>query len=106
MSADVAIIQLEEALGRALDKEVHVTISVGVDTTRETPLEIRQRFHQELLFQAHQGLINDTHVQWLMAEMDAEFEPDSLSYSPELLSLKGNTIELVDKSNFKTLPES
>ena len=106
LSADVAIIQLEEALGRALDKEVHVTISVGVDTTRETPLEIRQRFHQELLFQAHQGLINDTHVQWLMAEMDAEFEPDSLSYSPELLSLKGNTIELVDKSNFKTLPES
>lgn len=106
LSADVAIVQLEEALGRALDKEVHVTISVGVDATRETPLEIRQRFHQELLSQAHQGLMNDTHIQWLMAEMDAVFEPDSLSYSPELLSLKGNTIELVDKSNFKTLPES
>ena len=106
LSADVAIVQLEEALSRALDKEVHVTVSVGVDTTRETPLEIRQRFHQELLSQAHNGLMNDSHIQWLIAEMDAEFETDSLSYSPELLSLKGNTIELVDKSNFKTLPES
>ena len=106
LSADVAIVQLEEALSRALDKEVHVTVSVGVDATRETPLEIRQRFHKELLSQAHNGLMNDSHVQWLIAEMDAEFETDSLSYSPELLSLKGNTIELVDKSNFKTLSES
>jgi DNA polymerase-3 subunit gamma/tau len=106
LSADLAVVQLEEALGRALEKEVHVSISVGVDAARETPLEIRQRFHQELLSQAHDGLMNDAHIQWLMAEMDAEFEADSLSYSPELLSLKGNTIELVDKSNFKTLPES
>ncbi|MBW8186663.1 DNA polymerase III subunit gamma/tau [Shewanella nanhaiensis] len=106
LAADIAITQLEEALGRALDKEVNVTVSVGSDTSRETPLEIRQRFHRELLSQAHQGLMSDTHIQWLMAEMDAEFETDSLSYSPELLSLKGNTIELIDKSNFKSLPES
>ncbi|WP_064791703.1 DNA polymerase III subunit gamma/tau [Shewanella woodyi] len=106
LAADIAIIQLEEALGRALDKEVNIAVSVGSDTTRETPLEIRQRFHRELLSQAHQGLMSDTHIQWLMAEMDAEFETDSLSYSPELLSLKGNTIELIDKSNFKSLPES
>ncbi|ACA86077.1 DNA polymerase III subunit gamma/tau [Shewanella woodyi] len=106
LAADIAITQLEEALGRALDKEVNIAVSVGSDTTRETPLEIRQRFHRELLSQAHQGLMSDTHIQWLMAEMDAEFETDSLSYSPELLSLKGNTIELIDKSNFKSLPES
>jgi len=106
LAADVAIVQLEEALSRALGNETKVTIEVGVDDVRETPLEIRQRFHRELLAQAQQGLMSDSNIQWLMSQMDAEFENDSLSYNPELLSLKGNIIELIDKSNFKTLTES
>lgn len=106
LAADIAIVQLEEALSRALENETKVTIEVGVDDVRETPLEIRQRFHRELLAEAQQGLMSDSNIQWLMSQMDAEFENDSLSYNPELLSLKGNTIELIDKSNFKTLTES
>lgn len=106
LAADIAVIQLTDALVRALDKDVHVSVSVGVDAMRETPLEIRQRFHKELLSQAHHELMSDTHVQWLVAEMGAELETDSVSYSPERLSLKGNSIELIDKSNFTTLSES
>ncbi len=106
LAADIAIVQLEEALSRALGNETKVAIEVGVDDVRETPLEIRQRFHRELLVQAQQGLMSDSNIQWLMSQMDAEFENDSLSYNPELLSLKGNIIELIDKSNFKTLTES
>ncbi|RTR39435.1 DNA polymerase III subunit gamma/tau [Shewanella canadensis] len=106
LAADIAIVQLEEALSRALGNETKVAIEVGVDDVHETPLEIRQRFHRELLAQAQQGLMSDSNIQWLMSQMDAEFENDSLSYNPELLSLKGNTIELIDKSNFKTLTES
>ncbi|NRB24327.1 DNA polymerase III subunit gamma/tau [Shewanella sp.] len=106
LAAEIAIVQLEEALGKALGGESKVSIAVGVDGDRETPLEVRQRFHREIQAQAHQGLITDTNVQWLMSQMGAELENDSLSYAPELLSLKGNTIELIDKSNFKALPQS
>ncbi|MCL1061710.1 DNA polymerase III subunit gamma/tau [Shewanella benthica] len=106
LAAEIAIVQLEEALGKALGAESKVSISVGVDGDRETPLEVRQRFHREIQAQAHQGLLTDTNVQWLMSQMGAELENDSLSYAPELLSLKGNTIELIDKSNFKALPQS
>ncbi|BAJ02754.1 DNA polymerase III subunit gamma/tau [Shewanella violacea] len=106
LSADIAIVQLEEALAKALGAETKINIAVGVDGNRETPLEVRQRFHREIQAQAHQGLLTDSNVQWLMSQMGAEFEDDSLSYSPELLSLKGNTIELIDKSNFKALAQS
>lgn len=105
LAADIAVVQLKEALDKALDKDVNVKFSVGVDGMRETPLEIRQRFHKELLSRAHHELMTDTHVQRLMAEMGAKLENDSLSYSPELLSSKGNSIELIDKSNFTTLSE-
>lgn len=106
LAADIAIVQLEEALAKALGGESKVNISVGVDGERETPLEVRQRFHREIQAQAHQGLLTDSNIQWLMSQMGAELEDDSLSYAPELLSLKGNTIELIDKSNFKALPQS
>ena len=103
LAAEVAIVQLEEALSRALESDNKVNITVGVDKQRETPLEIRQRFHREIQAQAHQGLISDSNIQWLMNQMGAELAADSLSYAPELLSLKGNTIELIDKTNFKSL---
>lgn len=107
LAAEIAIVQLEEALSRALETdECKVNITVGLDEQRETPLEIRQRFHREIQSQAHHSLVTDINIQWLVSQMDAELEPDSLSYSPELLSLKGNSIELIDKSNFKALPQS
>ncbi|WP_083699836.1 DNA polymerase III subunit gamma/tau [Shewanella sp. UCD-KL12] len=107
LAAEIAIVQLEEALSRALETdECKVNITVGLDEQRETPLEIRQRFHREIQSQAHHCLVTDINIQWLVSQMDAELEPDSLSYSPELLSLKGNSIELIDKSNFKALPQS
>ena len=100
------VAQLEEALGKALGAPCQVVFSVGVEQGRETPLEIRQRFHKELLVQAHQGLINDDNIRWLTQTMNVEMDPDSLSYSPELLGKRGHVIELIDKSNFIEQVES
>ncbi|ACJ28488.1 DNA-directed DNA polymerase [Shewanella piezotolerans WP3] len=106
LGADVAIKQLEEAMSKALGEPSEVRISVGVDSSRETPLEVRRRFHKEILAQAHHGMITDDNVRWLSENMGAQLTPDSLSYAPELLVNKGKSIELVDMSNFKRLPES
>ncbi|MCL1094982.1 DNA polymerase III subunit gamma/tau [Shewanella kaireitica] len=106
LGADVAIKQLEEAMSKALGQPSEVRISVGVDSSRETPLEVRRRFHKEILAQAHHGMITDDNVRWLSEHMGAHLTPDSLSYAPELLVNKGKSIELVDMSNFKRLPES
>ncbi|QYK02901.1 DNA polymerase III subunit gamma/tau [Shewanella psychrotolerans] len=100
------VAQLEEALGKALGAPCQVVFSVGVEQGRETPLEVRQRFHKELLVQAHQGLINDDNIRWLTQTMNVEMDPDSLSYSPELLGKRGHVIELIDKSNFIEQVES
>ncbi|MXR67615.1 DNA polymerase III subunit gamma/tau [Shewanella sp. JBTF-M18] len=106
LAAPGAISQLEDALSNALGGSCQVEFSVGVEPERETPLEIRQRFHRELLEQSHQGLLQDENVQWLTQMMQAEMEPDSLSYLPELLGKRGQTIALIDKSNFVTAEES
>ncbi|QYJ80943.1 DNA polymerase III subunit gamma/tau [Shewanella aegiceratis] len=106
LAAPGAITQLEDALSKALGGSCQVAFSVGVEPERETPLEIRQRFHRELLEQAHQGLLQDENIQWLTQMMQAEMEPDSLSYLPELLGKRGQTIALIDKSNFVATEES
>lgn len=106
LAAPGAISQLEDALSKALGGSCQVAFSVGVEPERETPLEIRQRFHRELLEQAHQGLLQDENIQWLTQVMQAEMEPDSLSYLPELLGKRGQTIALIDKSNFVATEES
>ncbi|MCG9757359.1 DNA polymerase III subunit gamma/tau [Shewanella insulae] len=106
LAAPGAISQLEDALSNALGGSCQVEFSVGVEPERETPLEIRQRFHRELLEQSHQGLLQDENIQWLTQMMQAEMEPDSLSYLPELLGKRGQTIALIDKSNFVTAEES
>ncbi|QYJ92306.1 DNA polymerase III subunit gamma/tau [Shewanella spartinae] len=106
LAAPGAITQLEDALSKALGGSCQVAFSVGVEPERETPLEIRQRFHRELLEQAHQGLLQDENIQWLTQVMQAEMEPDSLSYLPELLGKRGQTIALIDKSNFVATEES
>ncbi|QDF75075.1 MULTISPECIES: DNA polymerase III subunit gamma/tau [Shewanella] len=106
LAAPGAIAQLEEALAKALGDSCQIEFSVGVEANRETPLEIRQRFHQELLQQAQQGLLQDENIQWLTQMMQAELDPDSLSYLPELLGKRGQTIALVNKSNFVSSDES
>ena len=106
LAAPGAISQLEDALSKALGGSCQVEFSVGVEPERETPLEIRQRFHRELLEQAHQGLLQDENIRWLTQMMQAEMEPDSLTYLPELLGKRGQTIALIDKSNFVTANES
>ncbi|MCG9746749.1 DNA polymerase III subunit gamma/tau [Shewanella sp. Isolate8] len=106
LAAPGAITQLEDALSKALGGSCQVAFSVGVEPERETPLEIRQRFHRELLELAHQGLLQDENIRWLTQVMQAEMEPDSLSYLPELLGKRGQTIALIDKSNFVAIEES
>jgi len=84
LQAPVAIEQLEQALTTALGAPRQVEVVIGTDPTRETPLELRKRFHQELLQQARQSLIMDDNVQWLINRFGAELENDSLLYPPDL----------------------
>ncbi|QLE85925.1 DNA polymerase III subunit gamma/tau [Shewanella sp. Scap07] len=106
LAAPIAIEQLQQALANALGEQYEIQIDVGVDSNRETPLEIRQRFHKELLAQADYSLQSDEHIQWLHQFMQIELEPDSISYAPELMTSKGESIELISSSNFSRLPES
>jgi DNA polymerase-3 subunit gamma/tau len=85
LSADIAISQLTAALSEFLDHEVVINVEVGQDAHRETPLELRKRFHQELLAQAKQSLVSDAKVQWLFNELGAQLQEDSLVYPPEQL---------------------
>ncbi|MCL1139831.1 DNA polymerase III subunit gamma/tau [Shewanella pneumatophori] len=106
LAADVAIKQLEEAMSAVLGEECCVQVTVGADHDRETPLEVRRRFHKEILTQVHHDLMTDDNIRWLTQNMGAELTADSLTYAPELLVQKGNRIELIDIANFKRLTES
>lgn len=99
LAADVAIVQLEQALTTALGNSRRVQVVIGIDEQRETPLELRKRFHQELLQQAHQSLIHDDNVQWLIQRMGAELDADSLVYPPELLNLRSQQIQALPELN-------
>ncbi|AAN55063.1 DNA polymerase III subunit gamma/tau [Shewanella oneidensis] len=92
LAAQVAIEQLEQALTAALGAPRQVEVVIGTDPSRETPLELRKRFHQELLQQARQSLIMDDNVQWLINRFGAELENDSLLYPPELLNQRSGLI--------------
>ena len=106
LAADVAIKQLEEAMSGALGEQCTVSVTVGADNDRETPLEVRRRFNKEILVQAHHDLMTDDNVRWLSQNMGAQMTDDSLTYAPELLAQKGKLIELIDIANFKRLTES
>ncbi len=106
LEAESAVRQLEEALTKALDGECQVAFSIGIEPDRETPLEIRKRFHQELLAKSQQDLLNDDNIRWLTEVMGAEIDPDTLVYPSELLGQRTQTIELIDKSNFIELDKS
>ncbi|MCE9684907.1 DNA polymerase III subunit gamma/tau [Shewanella sp. AS16] len=92
LAADIAIEQLQQALSQALGEPQQVTILVGQDGERETPLELRKRFHRELLQEAQAALLGDDKIQWLMTKLGAQLDPDSLSYPPEHLSQRSQAI--------------
>lgn len=93
LAADVAIVQLEQALTAALGNPRRVQVVIGSDPKRETPLELRKRFHQELLQQAQQSLIKDDNVQWLIQRLGAELDTDTLVYPPDLLNQRSQQIQ-------------
>ncbi|MFB2683941.1 DNA polymerase III subunit gamma/tau [Shewanella mangrovisoli] len=92
LAAPVAIEQLEQALTAALGNPRQVEVVIGTDPARETPLEMRKRFHQELLQQARQSLMMDDNVQWLINRFGAELDQDTLLYPPELLAQRSGLI--------------
>ena len=87
LSAEVAVRQLEAALTQALGQETSVVVSFGTDPNHETPLEIRQRFHRELLSEAEQSLLTDENIQWMSQRLGAALDRDTLAYPQERLSL-------------------
>ncbi|MGL5669355.1 MAG: DNA polymerase III subunit gamma/tau C-terminal domain-containing protein, partial [Shewanella sp.] len=92
LAAPVAIEQLEQALTAAMGNQRQVEVVIGTDPARETPLEMRKRFHQELLQQARQSLMMDDNVQWLVNRFGAELDQDTLLYPPELLAQRSGLI--------------
>lgn len=103
LCADVAITQLEEAMTKVIGQSVQLSVEIGIASQRETPLEVRKRFHQELLNDAQQDLLHDENIQWLMANMQAQLQSDTLTYAPPLLTEKSNDIELLTLDNFDKL---
>ncbi|MCL2916788.1 DNA polymerase III subunit gamma/tau [Shewanella litorisediminis] len=92
LAAPVAIAQLNEALSNALGHEAEIALEVGEVTGRETPLDIRARFHRELLACARGALNTDPAVQRLMQQAGAWFDDDSIGYPPELLAQRGRAL--------------
>ena len=88
----MAVKQLEAALSEYLQQDVSIAVNVGYDEQRETPLELRKRFHQELLQQAKQRLIGSNKVQWLLSQLNAQLQEDSLVYPAEQLQQVGQRI--------------
>ncbi|GIU53590.1 DNA polymerase III subunit gamma/tau [Shewanella sp. KT0246] len=92
LAADVAIEQLQIALSEHLGEPTTVSITVGLDRKHETPLELRKRFHRELLANANYALINDDKVQWMFTRLAAQLNPDTLVYPAEKLQAIGQQI--------------
>ncbi|MGI2260024.1 DNA polymerase III subunit gamma/tau [Shewanella sp. GXUN23E] len=92
LAAASAIEQLKEALGELAGMALSVTVEVGQDAQRETPREVRARFHQELLVAARTALHDDDNIRWLTQVMGAQLDDDSVVYPGELLSIKGRSI--------------
>ncbi|WP_192022928.1 DNA polymerase III subunit gamma/tau [Shewanella sp. WPAGA9] len=92
LAADIAIEQLQVALTEHMGVPTTVEITVGVDKAHETPLELRKRFHRELLANANYALINDDNVQWMFSRLAAQLNPDTLVYPAEKLQAIGQQI--------------
>lgn len=92
LAADVAIDQLQIALTEHFGEPTTVEVTVGLDRKHETPLELRKRFHRELLANANYALINDDKVQWMFTRLAAQLNPDTLVYPAEKLQAIGQQI--------------
>ncbi|MCF1427404.1 MAG: DNA polymerase III subunit gamma/tau [Shewanella sp.] len=92
LAAASAIEQLGVALGELACMELSIRVEVGQDENRETPREVRARFHQELLVAARAALHDDENIRWLTQVMGAQLDDDSVAYPSELLSIKGSSI--------------
>ncbi|WP_299007568.1 DNA polymerase III subunit gamma/tau [uncultured Shewanella sp.] len=103
LCADIAILQLEEAITQSVGQAVQLSVEIGSDLSRETPLEVRKRFHKELLNDAAQTLEQDENIQWLMQNMQAQVQHETLAYAPPLLAEKSNEIALLTLGDFDKL---
>ncbi|MCT8986922.1 DNA polymerase III subunit gamma/tau [Shewanella phaeophyticola] len=86
LSAPTAIDQLQVALTEYLQQPIEVQIQIGVVANRETPLELRKRFHRELIVQAEQSILQDDNTQWMIQRLSAQLDSDSIEYPPEQLA--------------------
>ncbi|WP_372872449.1 DNA polymerase III subunit gamma/tau [Shewanella sp.] len=92
LAAPVAIEQLNEALSNALGHPAWIALEVGEVPGRETPLDIRGRFHQELLRNAKNALGTDAVAQRLMQQAGAWIDEDSISYPQDRLAARGRAL--------------
>ena len=86
LCADIAIEQLQVGLSAFLEQDIQVIVDIGQDANRETPLELRKRFHKELVQQAKQSILADDHVQWMINQLAAQLDADSVVYPQEQLT--------------------
>ena len=86
LSAPIAIDQLQVALTDYLQQPTQVQIQIGIVPNRETPLELRKRFHRELIAQAEQSILQDENTQWMIQRLSAQLDSDSIEYPSEQLA--------------------
>jgi DNA polymerase-3 subunit gamma/tau len=98
LSAQTAIDQLQVALSEYLERPTEVEIQIGVVPKRETPLELRKRFHRELITQAQQSILLDDNVQWMIQHLSAQLDSDTIEYPSEQLGQIAQDIALISAS--------
>ncbi|MBB1427218.1 DNA polymerase III subunit gamma/tau [Shewanella sp. SG44-2] len=98
LSAQTAIDQLQVALSEYLERPTEVEIQIGVVQKRETPLELRKRFHRELIAQAQQSILLDDNVQWMIQHLSAQLDSDTIEYPSEQLGQIAQDIALISVS--------
>ncbi|WP_137221266.1 DNA polymerase III subunit gamma/tau [Shewanella sp. MEBiC00475] len=98
LSAQTAIEQLQQALSEYLEQPTEVQIQIGVVPERETPLELRKRFHRELIAQAQQAILIDDNVKWMVQRLSAQLDSDSIEYPAEQLGQIAQEIALINAS--------
>ncbi|MBO1896653.1 DNA polymerase III subunit gamma/tau [Shewanella sp. BF02_Schw] len=98
LSAQTAIDQLQVALSEYLERPTAVEIQIGVVPKRETPLELRKRFHRELIAQAQQSILLDDNVQWMIQHLSAQLDSDTIEYPSEQLGQIAQDIALISAS--------
>jgi len=98
LSAQTAIDQLQVALSEYLEQPTQVQIQIGIVPLRETPLELRKRFHRELIAQAQQSILLDDNVKWMIQRLSAQLDSDSIGYPSEQLGQIAQDIAQISAS--------